>query len=84
MDFRWVLHGETTSYSHHPKSTLDGRKVDFGWTTILWEDLGSYSWSTIAGRLYYGRFYMVDFRVGLYMVEFTWSTLHGPAIVGFI
>jgi len=27
---------------------------------------------------------MVDFRLGLYMGDFTWSTLHGPAIVGFI
>jgi len=41
----------------------------------LWEDLASYSWVTIAGRLqvedftnatFGGRFYMVDFRlVGL-------------------
>jgi len=32
VDFRWVLDGETTSYSRPSK-------VDFGWTSILWEDL---------------------------------------------
>ena len=25
MDFRWTLDGKNTSYSHPPKSTLDGR-----------------------------------------------------------
>ena len=57
---------------------------------------GPLQWTTIAGRLYYGRFFMVDFRLGLYMVDliwgtlrgrlyedsFTWTILHGPTIAG--
>jgi len=27
-------------------------KVDFGWTSILSEDLASYRWTTLGGRLH--------------------------------
>ena len=55
----------------------------------LWLD--GYSWTTLLGG-----FFMVDFRLGLYMVDFIWGTLrgrlyedsftrtilHGPTIAG--